>query len=77
MLLPMERLTLRVRNALRSASTLVLPLGKRLQAVKATGRGLAWPLIQNTRDIEFLLNRWRVALPLALVVGAVLALLAV
>jgi hypothetical protein len=75
-LLPMERLTLRVRDGVRSAIMLVYPLRERLQAVTATGRGFAWTLIQSTRGTEALLSRWRVALTVAVVVGSVLALLA-
>jgi formate hydrogenlyase subunit 3/multisubunit Na+/H+ antiporter MnhD subunit len=76
MLLPMERLTLRVKGRVSSTTALVRPFRERVQTVTATGRGLGWTLIQSTRGIEALLHRWRVALTLAVVAGFVLALLA-
>jgi formate hydrogenlyase subunit 3/multisubunit Na+/H+ antiporter MnhD subunit len=75
-LLPMERLTLRVRDAASSTSELVRPIRKRLQRAAAAGRGRVWALIQSTSAAEALLNRWGVALTLALLLGSILALLA-
>jgi formate hydrogenlyase subunit 3/multisubunit Na+/H+ antiporter MnhD subunit len=75
-LLPMERLTLMLRNGLSSTIVLMGPTRERMLRAAATGRGRAWALIQSTSHTEALLSRWRVALILALLVGIVLALLA-
>ena len=76
MLMPLEHLISTVR---RGASSFGARLGerrKRLLAAAADGRRSAWTLIQKTSETETFLNRWPVAMILALLVGFTLAWLA-
>ncbi len=75
-LLPMERLTQGLRHAFASIAALARPVRRRIERTGAAGRRRAWALIEGTARAEALLNRWRVSLVLALIFGAVLALLA-
>ena len=75
-LLPIERLTLKVRSGATSISGVLRVHRERLQRATAAGRARAWALIQDTVGVEALLTRWGVAMTLALLVGAVLAWLA-
>lgn len=75
-LLPLEWLTLRARDG---ASSLARDLRARrewLARTSAAGRGRAWALIQSAGQVETLLNRWAVAVTLALLLGAAVAWLA-
>ena len=76
LLLPVERLMLRAQRALAATAASVRPLGERVKRAGAAGRRRAWALIEVSGSAEALLDRWRTALLLALVLGAVLALLA-
>lgn len=75
-LLPMEQLTLKVQSAATSVIEQLRVHYERVKQAGAAGRGRAWALIQSTSGVEALLNRWRVAVTLALLVGAALAWLA-
>ncbi len=75
-LMPFERLALRVRDAAASTIGLMRPMHERIRRAAAAGRGRTWALIQSTSITEALFNRWRIALVLAVLLGAVLALLA-
>ena len=76
-LLPLERLMLGVRSGVSSITGVLRVNRERLQRTAAAVRDNAWALIQSTSRAEVLLNRWRVAVTLALLVGAALAWLAV
>ncbi len=75
-LMPMERLTLRLRDGISATTAFIRPVRERLRRASAAGRRLAWALIQSTSGAEGLLLRWPVALTLALLLGSILALLA-
>jgi formate hydrogenlyase subunit 3/multisubunit Na+/H+ antiporter MnhD subunit len=75
-LMPMERLTFMVRDGISSTIGLMCPVGERIRHAAALARIRAWALIQRTSEIEALLNRWRTALILGLLLGTLLALLA-
>jgi formate hydrogenlyase subunit 3/multisubunit Na+/H+ antiporter MnhD subunit len=75
-LLPMERLTLTARNGIATVIDLLRSVRDRVFRAAASGRSRAWILIQYTGVGEALLSRWPVALTLALLLGTVLALLA-
>ena len=75
-LLPMERLTYRLRNRMSPGIASLRAIRKRIRRAAAGVHGIAWTLIQNTSRAEVVLTRWRVALILALVLGMAIALLA-
>lgn len=75
-LMPMERFVRAARNGVASAIGLVRRIGQRMLRAAAAGGDRAWVLIQSTNVTEALLNRWQVAMTLALLLGTVVALLA-
>jgi formate hydrogenlyase subunit 3/multisubunit Na+/H+ antiporter MnhD subunit len=75
-LLPMERLTLMLWNRTSLTIGLLRPVRERILRAAAAGHSRAWTLIQITSHAEALLNRWGVALILALLLGTVVTLLA-
>ena len=76
LLLPLERIALRARTGAASIIGVLLGRHERLQRAAAAGRTYAWALIQSTQRAEALLNRWRVAVTLAVLVGSAFAWLA-
>lgn len=75
-LLPMERLMHILQSKASSLILFLRPIRQRILIAAAAGRSRAWVLIQHTRHVEAMLNRWRVAMILALCVGFVVTLLA-
>jgi len=75
-LMPMEHLTLMLRNRISATVELLRPTRERIIRAAVAGHKRAWNLVQITRHAEALLGRWRVALILALLLGTVVALLA-
>ena len=75
-LMPMEHLTLVLRNRISATVELLRPSRERIIRAAVAGQERAWNLVQITRHAEALLGRWRVALILALLLGTVVALLA-
>ena len=75
-LLPMERLLSRARVRAAAIIGVLLDTHQRLQQAATCGRSHAWALIQSSEKAEALINRWPVALTLAVLVGTVIAWLA-
>lgn len=75
-LLPMERLMLAVKDGAAKTGEGLRARREQLERAAAAAAGRAWVLIQGTNVAEALLNRWRVGVTLALLVGALLAWLA-
>ena len=76
LLLPLEWLTLRTRDRAAAIIAILLDRHDRLRRAAAAGRSFAWGLIQSTERTESLLIRWRVAVTMAVLVGAAFAWLA-
>ena len=76
LLLPLERLTLWLRTIALAVAVHMRSVRDRLRKAAAIGRNLAWPLVLSTVTAETMLNRWRIALTLAVMVGVVLVLIA-
>ena len=74
--LPLERAFVTTGHALFSGSQWVSAWRDRADQIAGTVRRRAWALIQLTSHTEAWLNRWQVALALAMLLGVFVALLA-
>jgi formate hydrogenlyase subunit 3/multisubunit Na+/H+ antiporter MnhD subunit len=73
-LMPLERASARVGSVVRAVSSVALGVAAAVRRAAGAWRGRAWALLESSERVETALNRWRLALLLATLLGAIVAI---